>query len=198
MNNEEYFGTWLTHYRALNVFATCRKPERDFKTVTIYLYGPPGVGKSRLAMRLSRVLSESEPYYKSKGQWWDGYESNDVVVWDDYRGDCYDVQELLKLTDRYRYRVQFKDRFMNFTSKYIIFTSNKYSWELYKDGKGVPFQRRIDFNHYILNYDGELTRYITLEYPRMENGVNFPENFDIITRETSENYCNIIKEYIIM
>ncbi|XP_065650655.1 uncharacterized protein LOC136078778 [Hydra vulgaris] len=132
MNNEDTFGVWCTYNRAFNQFMCIKQRSRNFKSLCFYLYGPPGVGKSWLASVICNMLFPGlEPFYKTKSIWWDGYVGNDCVVWDDFRGDCYEVQELLKLCDRYQYRIQVKGGFVNFVSKVIIFTSNKKSWNLY-------------------------------------------------------------------
>nr|XP_012562400.1 uncharacterized protein LOC105847387 [Hydra vulgaris] len=107
MNNEKYFPTWVSHHRALPLYVSMKQHKRNFKTLCIYLYGNSGTGKSRLALDLAKWYDpDKEPYYKTNGQWWDLYDYSDVVIWDDYRGDCYEPQELFKLCDRYDYKIQ--------------------------------------------------------------------------------------------
>ena len=125
MDNEEFFPTWCSYNRSLVMYNSLKQPKRNFKTFCVYFFGEPGVGKSRLAFDICKYLfPEVTPYYKTKGQWWDLFSNEVSVIWDDFRGDCYEAQELFKLCDRYDYKVQIKGGFMNFNSKIIIFTSN--------------------------------------------------------------------------
>ena len=82
-----------------------------------------------------------------------------IVIWDDFRGDCYEAQELFKLCDRYDYKVQIKGGFMNFNSKVIIFTNNADGVYLYRDTIGLPFERRIDCKFLINMYNGIDVKY---------------------------------------
>lgn len=91
----------------------------------VYVYaGDPGTGKSRLAAEQCASFSNREPYYKPDGQWWDGYEGHDCVIFDDFYGG-YPYHDLLKCLDRYPHQVAVKGAFVEFVPKLIIFTSNK-------------------------------------------------------------------------
>ena len=161
MDNEEHFPTWCSYNRSLVMYNSLKQPKRNFKTFCIYFYGEPGVGKSRLAYDISMFLyPDVTPYYKTKGQWWDMFSNEMSVIWDDFRGDCYEAQELFKLCDRYDYKVQIKGGFMNFNSKLIIFTSNCDSVYLYRDTIGVPLERRLDVKYLINLYDGVNINYV--------------------------------------
>ncbi|MGN5495186.1 hypothetical protein ACLJCJ_09470, partial [Campylobacter coli] len=62
-----------------------------------------GTGKSHIA----RELAENQPIYnhtvKDKG-WWDRYEQQPVVIFDDFRGEI-EYNEILKLVDKYPHHV---------------------------------------------------------------------------------------------
>jgi len=53
----------------------------------------------------------------SNGQWWDGYEQQECVVFDDMRKDTFKFHELLRLFDRYPLRIQVKGGYREFNSK---------------------------------------------------------------------------------
>nr|QSX73338.1 replication-associated protein [Pigeon circovirus] len=91
---------------------------RDFKTEVIVITGPPGCGKSRWAADYP-----GNKFYKMKGEWWDGYDHQEVVIIDDFYG-WLPFCELLRVTDRYPHKVPVKGAFVEFTSRVIIVTSN--------------------------------------------------------------------------
>lgn len=104
-------------------------PERDFKTEVFYFWGATGTGKSRKAREESRAIGDT--YYKPRGEWWDGYTGQPCVVIDDFYG-WIKYDELLKICDRYPYRVPVKGGYENFVSKYIWITSERPLEEVYR------------------------------------------------------------------
>ena len=155
-DDEATFSTWVAHNRSLNTYKCMKMEPRMMKTICVYFYGQPGCGKSRLALDLCKYMYPDEiPFYKTKGIWWDLYNYEKAVIWDDFRGDCYEPQELFKLCDRYPYKVQVKGSFLNFKSDLVVFTSNICPMALYKDGKAEPLLRRLEVNWCVYNYNGE-------------------------------------------
>ncbi|QGM50355.1 replication-associated protein [Penguin circovirus] len=124
----EFPEVYVKHGRGLRDLALLigRAP-RDFKTDVIVLTGPPGCGKSRWAAE-----QEGTKYYKMKGDWWDGYSHEDIVIIDDFYG-WLPYCELLRLCDRYPHKVPVKGSFVEFVSKKIIITSNKTPDQWYRD-----------------------------------------------------------------
>lgn len=127
---EEFSEIYVKHGRGLRELALLigQKP-RDFKTEVIVITGPPGCGKSRWAAEF-----EGSKYYKMKGDWWDGYCGEEVVIIDDFYG-WIPFCELLRLTDRYPHKVPVKGAYVEFTSKTIIITSNTPPGNWYSEEK---------------------------------------------------------------
>lgn len=80
--------------------------KRDFVPYVEWIYGPTGTGKSHYV-----YSKEGDLYSKSfnDDKWWDGYNYQEAVLLDDYRGEM-KYNELLKLLDKYPYTVPRRGR----------------------------------------------------------------------------------------
>lgn len=91
----------------------------------ILFWGEPGTGKTRW---VAQNFKKSEVYFKppaeSGGDWWDGYEGQKVVVWDDFYGG-HKFSNMLNWMDGYYRQVQRKGGTVNLKNHINIFTSNK-------------------------------------------------------------------------
>ena len=147
-------GIYLRHERSLGNLIAAQTKERTTKTVVVYVYGATGVGKSRLSRLAARKISDKEAYYKSDGKWWDMYQNEQCVIWDDFRGKSYLFSETLKLLDRYPYKIEKKGGMIKFTSEYIFITSNVSPLSVYSVLSKEAFLRRIDFCIKLDSFDG--------------------------------------------
>jgi hypothetical protein len=66
-----------------------------------YLWGPPGTGKTRYVFEKH---GNENVYKKLDGQWWDGYNGESVILFDDFYGDI-QLSYLLQLLDGHPLRV---------------------------------------------------------------------------------------------
>lgn len=134
---------YIKYTRGIQAMASALVRRRDFKTQVLWYWGPTGTGKSKTAFELY-----PHAYFKSGGsRWWDGYEGEECVIVDDYRRDLCTFSELLRLFDRYPYRVEFKGGSREFTSRCIIITTPKpprETWEGRTDEDIAQLLRRID------------------------------------------------------
>lgn len=113
-------------------FLIYNEEPRNWKTSVRWLWGESGCGKSRLA----RIMAGSEYYVKSTGtKWFEGYDSHEVVIFDDFRDDWFkgDLGTMLALLDRYEYRAEYKGGSRQFKPKLIIITSLFPPSDLYKE-----------------------------------------------------------------
>jgi hypothetical protein len=117
-----------------------------FEPVVIHLEGRPGVGKSRMVERLSQEIGKAFgmtgdfktwTYYRSAAtKHWDGYRNQLISVVDDLgfeaascrSGPSTSCDELLQLVSDCDYLLpmaELRDKGKNFTSPFIIITSNQ-------------------------------------------------------------------------
>lgn len=97
-----------------------QKPPPPKKKTVKWYYGGTGTGKTRRA-----ILEGGDDYYISSRnlQWWDGYIGQKVVIIDDFRKDFCTFHELLRILDRYPYRLQIKGGSVWLQADVIIITS---------------------------------------------------------------------------
>ena len=115
---------------------------RNWKPVVKWYYGTTGTGKTKTAYEEC-----SAPYTTGKTiKWWEGYDAHEEVIIDDFRKTFCSFEELLKLLDRYAYRVECKGGSRQLLATKIIITSAYSPQELYCDSEENINQllRRID------------------------------------------------------
>jgi hypothetical protein len=117
---------------------------RDWKPKVYWYYGESGSGKTRAAM------GESNPNDRwvsmDSLKWWDGYDGQGDIVIDDFRGSDCRLKTLLRILDRYEYRVEYKGGSTQLLAKRIWITCPYSPESCYRDdGENLKqLLRRID------------------------------------------------------
>lgn len=140
---EEYPGDVIRYHRGISYLRGLYERPRTWKTNVFWWYGPTGTGKSFEAYQRF-----PEAYWKMGcNKWWDGYRGESAVIIDDYRPDLCTFAELLRLLDRYPYRVEFKGGSSQFVARDLVITCPKHPRDMWATRTEEDIQqllRRID------------------------------------------------------
>lgn len=119
---DEHFGTYLRFERSIKSLRSLWTEPRTWETINTVYYGATGVGKTRKVYTIEANLENL--YVHPGGPWFDGYDSQEAVLFDDFGGHEFKLTYLLKLLDRYPMRVPVKGSFVQWVPKRIYMTSN--------------------------------------------------------------------------
>lgn len=143
-------GSMREVVRNVDSYQACRMGElilkyderkRDFKPTVKWYHGPTGTGKTKAAMEETK-----DPWVSGKNlKWWEGYDAHEHVIIDDFRKDFCTFHELLRILDRYEYRIENKGGSRQLLCNLIIITSCYKPDEVYDTREDVgQLLRRID------------------------------------------------------
>lgn len=123
--------------------------KRNWKPEVIWLHGPTGSGKTRRA-----IEEAGDDYYISSRnlKWWEGYDAHENVIIDDFRKDFCTYHELLRILDRYPFRLEVKGSSRQFLAKRIWITSCYHPADVYETREDIQqLLRRIDLIIFLEN-----------------------------------------------
>lgn len=92
---------------------------REERPIVKWIWGPTKTGKSYMAHQEAQ-----NPWWSNKDlTWWEGYHGQKHVIIDDFRGSFCPLQELLRILDRYPYKVMYKGGSCELLATHIWITS---------------------------------------------------------------------------
>lgn len=141
-NNQMRFAR--LHQGIKEIWARLNRPPNDlFREVeVIVMWGDAGSGKTRRAHEIDPNLYRVNVPSSNGMLWFDGYESQETILLDDFYG-WIKYHELLHLLDGYNMQLQVKGGFTWAKWKRVIITSNKPPEQWYSQGLTPALARRI-------------------------------------------------------
>ncbi|UPW41885.1 replication associated protein [Dipodfec virus RodF1_131] len=126
--------------KVLQEYTSLFSPQKKRKVPKVtWICGPSGVGKTR------EVEDLEDAHYQDDAQWWDGYNGQKIVVFDDFRGSQVKFRKLLRILDRLPLKVPVKGKMIDLEAEEYVFTSTKWPHECYskEDEDMKQLYRRI-------------------------------------------------------
>lgn len=124
---DTHFGTYLRYHRGINLYRGLKATPRTWETLVIVYWGNTGTGKTRAVHENATDL-----YTHVGGNWFDGYDGEKQVLFDEFCGSDFKLSYLLKLLDRYPMQVPIKGGFVNWAPQEIYIATNLNPDEWYR------------------------------------------------------------------
>lgn len=139
---EEHGETFIKYPRGLATVRLLYAPKRDFQTLCTVYWGDTGTGKTKTAHE-----EAPQAYVHPGGPWFDGYDGDEAVIFDDYGGSEFKITYFLKLLDRYEMRVPVKGGYVQWLPRRVFITANYHPLDWYpnaKDQHRMALMRRLN------------------------------------------------------
>lgn len=135
-------ATSLQAIKVAEVWLKYHEKPRTWKPEVKWYYGSTGSGKTKSAREW---LGEDIYTCMSTSKWFEGYDGHENVLIDDFRKNWATFNDMLRILDRYEYRVETKGGSRQFVAKKIAITAPYRPEHMYQLREDVnQLLRRID------------------------------------------------------
>jgi len=137
--SETHFGAFVKFHKAFALYQQLSTRKRNRHTICIVIWGVPRSGKSSAVHALW-----PDAYWvdqSNAGVWYDRYEQQDCVVFDEFTGWMRFAQ-FKRMIDMTPFSVEGKGTTKEFTSRYVVFTSNERPEEWYEKTQSAGYDQR--------------------------------------------------------
>jgi len=146
----EHARSVLKYHRGIQALIAWRVPARHRPDIQVTVYwGDTGTGKTRLVYEKEPdVFAVMTP--TGKTVWFDGYEQQATVLFDDFRPSWMPLSYLLRLLDRYPMTVQVKGGTVSWNPLHVYLTCDSHprTWFLEESGSQQLMRRISSILHF--------------------------------------------------
>jgi len=158
--------------------------QRTWQTVTQYLWGPTGTGKSTRLLEISKLYDEDDVYWVSAPSgdrvWFEGYVGQPIVMMDELTGAWFKYGLLLNLLGNTPFMVEYKQSATPWLAE-MVFISSNHSPELLYKNESVP-----DITALKRRLSGVCGEEIFMNEPYVHPMANGPTASDIINKKLAD------------
>lgn len=150
------FGpSFIKYYKGINEVKNIINSTSSYKFEKLYvqfIFGPTGVGKTFRVYEICKEYINTGDFYKvlsSKGKWWDGYDSQNIILFDEFYGQVA-ISKMNSYLDGYPLQLEIKGSTTYKKWKIVFITSNDHPESFYKNSPMISdacragFLRRLD------------------------------------------------------
>lgn len=143
---EQFPTEYIRHHKGMQslwaqVRLQHRKIDMEVGPEIWVFYGPTGTGKS-----MEVYHRWPDAYRKpANGKWWDGYQGEETVVFEDFKGSAMALHDLQLVLDKYPLNVEVKGGFIPLSATRYVFTTNTHPYSWYEADKERTIERRIQW-----------------------------------------------------
>jgi len=137
-----------------------------------FVIGPTRTGKSHM---LAETYPKGSQYYwaqPGKGQWWDGYQGQTTVVFDEMRDSWFPWSYLLRLWDNKPLQVEVKGAYIEMLATNFIVSTNLHPRKWYKHVEANQDWMRSPLKARVTHWN-----YMTVRHPLAPDVVADPETY---------------------
>lgn len=127
---EEYPGHFIRYRNSIITSIADHSTERMWECDVRVYWGRTGTGKTR---KVFESHDREKIYIHPGEQWFNGYDGQEVALFDDFNGSEFKLAYFLKLLDRYPMKVPIKGAYVQWAPKIIYVTSNKDPADWYRN-----------------------------------------------------------------
>lgn len=126
---DPHLARYQKHIQFMRQVSLAKDSDRQDRKMAVYIFwGPTNTGKTYTAMNLMAPkdwVYKMDPPERGTQMWWDGYEGQHTVVFDEFEGENYCSMSRLKvLLDKYTLRLPVKGSFTNAVYEQVVMCSN--------------------------------------------------------------------------
>lgn len=151
----------IKFHKGLTILRSLVRPPRSGPPKVFWIHGETGVGKTRCCFEWGNRMGDV--WISSGGlRWFDGYDGQETVIFDDFRTKGVQFSFLLRILDRYPMSVEFKGGFVGWNPKYIFITAPEHPQVMFSQRKAhIPedyrqLERRISHIFFLPNDQDDL------------------------------------------
>ncbi len=151
---DAHFGTWIRYHRGIEKAVEMYRKPRETFTEAICLWGPTGTGKSHYAATTYPNAFWVPARSPGSTAWFNGYDGQDTIVFDEFSHQHVPLDTLLRLCDRNPLQLPTKGGFVNVVATRVVITTNTDPATWYPDsgGRFLAVLRRIAFRYMPTRY----------------------------------------------